>query len=219
MNQLIYNVHWILNLINHAEVQRGVNETLHFTTAFGTAAYDWVAHVQHRRRAARFATSNNDGVEMYVEPGRSPLIHIKPLYCRFGYEVYADARLSTLLHSQRSEPALPSPSIFGLSECYKSPTGEFRTKLGHFLTDRLRSQWRYVISIQMTFRQTDFENASDSFLPALRVPLNNELNFLYCYKNNPDFLVVCHDGEVGALRSSLFLSSDYWRSFFEKTRK
>ncbi|KAI6232284.1 hypothetical protein M3Y95_00470000 [Aphelenchoides besseyi] len=229
--QLIYNVHWILNLTERTEVQRGVSETLHFTTAFGTAAYDWIAHVQHRRRAGRLAMPGNDGVEMYVEPGRSPLIHIKPLYCRFGYEVYADAQLSTLLRmkhmitcsvsvtdSQRSEPAQPTPSIFGLSECYKSPTGEFRTKLARFLTDRLRPHWRYVISIQMAFRRTDFENASESFSATLRVPLNNELNFLYSYKNNPDFLVVCHDGEVGALRSSLFLSSDYWRSFFEKNK-
>lgn len=131
-------------------------------------------------------TIPHDGVDIYLEPSRSPAISLKPTSCKVGYTVYGDPEMKEVLYHQPLRDCIVSHSLFGLVETYKCPIGQFREQLGTFLSDRLRSVWRFVINIEMTFPRDEFIAKSETLpMQFTEPPADITNDFRFDFKRHP----------------------------------
>ncbi|CAD5234298.1 unnamed protein product [Bursaphelenchus xylophilus] len=210
---LLFTCNWIL-AIGERDEGRGISESFGFTTCYKTAAYDWIGHIYFRRRAPRFNLPM-EGLDLYLEPGRMPLASTKPAKVRIGYTVYMTDEFREVLHHEPLTDTYVAPSVFGLVECYKAPTGRFKEKLAEFLGSRLRGTWRFVVTMELAFSTKSFLSGPEIFSNNLHAQPDDISNdFRFAFKKNPDFHLICSDGQVTASKLGLFLATEYFRELF-----
>ncbi|KAI6173599.1 hypothetical protein M3Y98_01099000 [Aphelenchoides besseyi] len=209
-------IHFYLHSILNPEsfnAPRGLSVRRYFTTAFGTSAYDWVLHI-HNQRSGFFAAPA-DSVCMFLLPDDRSGVSITPT-CRMAYKIYADTELTHLIHCQPYSDVYISPSIVGLTNSFSAPVGEFRSNLSRFLGDRLRTTWRFVISIQLSFEQKSFEmtdvlmtfNFSESTTRQKTIS-----------EKDLDVSILCSDEEIWGCSRLLYANSMYFCDLFDKMGK
>ncbi|CAD5229507.1 unnamed protein product [Bursaphelenchus okinawaensis] len=208
---LLFTSNWILTIGDRDEL-RGISESYAFNTSYKTAAYDWIGHIYYRRRTPRLALPT-EGLDLYVESGRMPMATIKPAKVRLGWTVYMNDQFKEVLYHEPLADTYMAPSVFGMMESYKAPTGRFKEKLGEFMGNRLRSTWRFVITIELSFSKTVFLLAPEVVHGSLQVQPDHIVNdFRFCF--TPDFVLTCSDGVVPCSKLALYLSSEYFKELF-----
>ncbi|KAI6232259.1 hypothetical protein M3Y95_00467500 [Aphelenchoides besseyi] len=209
-----FHLHWILNPESF-NAPRGLSVRRYFTTAFGTSAYDWVLHIHNQRNG--FFAAPADSVCMFLLADEHSGVGITPI-CRMAYNIYADAELTQLIHCQPYSDAYASPSIVGLTNSFSAPTGHFRSNLARFFGDRLRTTWRFVISIQLSFKRKCFE-MSNLLMTLNVIESTNGQKTQTISEKDCDVSILCSDEEIWGCSRFLCENSMYFRDLFDEMGK